>query len=259
MIKADKPIGNGHPTEKGGKRLRSGVTHATPLRHPMLLRLKVSLVPQSAQPQLEHGSAYRPIRATTAYGRYHHLRDVAGQPVDAPRPLDSCIVMRWCEGTWGALRYLDLLRIRLSLRLSLRHPVAGASLGKDAGRVLRALPDLRRSLTRWVRSVRISPDSSGPPDPLQQMVVVHTRPGLVDSSTGIWYQEESPGIRNTCGGNHSDSIFAVHKRHEILRYSWAVDLKPSRSQTTPFVRGAIVIEEDPSFRPSASGSRREAR
>ena len=123
---------------------------------------------------LTHEGPYRP---TTANGRYHHLRDVAGQPVDAPRPLDSCIVMRWCEGTWGALRYLDLLRIRLSLRLSLRHPIAGANLGKDAGRVLRALPDLRRSLTRWVRSVRISPDSSGPPDPLQQMVVVHHPPG----------------------------------------------------------------------------------
>ena len=122
-------------------------------------------------------SQYGTLWPTTAYGRYHHLRDVAGQPVDAPRPLDSYIVMRWCEGTWGALRYLDLLRIRLSLRLSLRHPVAGASLGKDAGRVLRALPDLRRSLTRWVRSVRISPDSSGPPDPLQQMVVVHHPPG----------------------------------------------------------------------------------
>ena len=29
---------------------------------------------------------------TTAYGRYHNLRDVAGQPVEAPRTRDSCSV-----------------------------------------------------------------------------------------------------------------------------------------------------------------------
>ena len=82
----------------------------------------------------------RPYRPTTAYGRYHHLRDVAWQPVNAPRPLNSCIVMRWGEGAWGVSRYPDLLRIRLYLRLPLRHPVAEARLGKDAGRVLRVLP-----------------------------------------------------------------------------------------------------------------------
>ena len=34
------------------------------------------------------------------------------------------------------------------------------------------------------------------------------------------------------------STFAVYNRHEILRYSWAVDLKPARSRTIPFVRAA---------------------
>ena len=29
---------------------------------------------------------------TTVYGRYHHLRNVAGQPVKAHRTSDSCIV-----------------------------------------------------------------------------------------------------------------------------------------------------------------------
>ena len=67
-------------------------------------------------PHLEDGSAYRQLRPTTAYGRYHHLRDVAGQPVNAPGPLDSCIVM-WRGGeTIGASRCTDLLGIRLSLR-----------------------------------------------------------------------------------------------------------------------------------------------
>ena len=31
---------------------------------------------------------------TSAYGRYHYLRDVARQPLDAPRPLNSCSVTR---------------------------------------------------------------------------------------------------------------------------------------------------------------------
>ena len=65
----------------------------------------------------------------------------------------------------GASCYPDLLRIRLFPRLPLGHPVADARLGKEVGRVLRVLPDLRCSLTRWVRSVRTSPDLSGPPDP----------------------------------------------------------------------------------------------
>ena len=69
------------------------------------------------QPELQReGTAYTPLRPTTAYGRYHHFRDVAGQPVNAPGPLDSCIVM-WRGGeTIGASRCTDLLGIRLSLR-----------------------------------------------------------------------------------------------------------------------------------------------
>ena len=34
---------------------------------------------------------------TTAYGRYHHLRDVARQPVGTPRTRDSCSVTGWEE------------------------------------------------------------------------------------------------------------------------------------------------------------------
>ena len=45
-------------------------------------------------PHLEDGSAYRQLRPTTAYGRYHRLRDVARQAFDAPRSLDSRSVMR---------------------------------------------------------------------------------------------------------------------------------------------------------------------
>ncbi len=37
-------------------------------------------------------------RPTTAYGRYHYLRDVARQPVDAPRSLDSRSVTRMGRG-----------------------------------------------------------------------------------------------------------------------------------------------------------------
>ena len=44
---------------------------------------------QLPQPHLKDGSVYRPLRPTTAYGRYHHLRDVARQAFDAPRSLDS--------------------------------------------------------------------------------------------------------------------------------------------------------------------------
>ena len=65
--------------------------------------------------------------------------------------------------------------------------------------------------------------------------------------------------RLTSISGHPIGTFTVHKRHEILRYSWLVGLKPARSRTTPFVRGAIVLEEDPLSPPSASDSRREAR
>ena len=50
------------------------------------------------------------------------------------------------------------------------------------------------------------------------------------------------------------SKIAVHKRHEILRHSWAVDLKPAHSRTTPFVSGAISLDEDQSSPLSASRS-----
>ena len=71
----------------------------------------------SLQPDLPpKSSQFGTCRPTNAYGRYHHLRDVAGQPVNAPGPLDSCIVM-WRGGeTIGASRCTDLLGIRLSLR-----------------------------------------------------------------------------------------------------------------------------------------------
>ena len=36
------------------------------------------------------------------YGRYHHIRDVAGQPVNAPRTRDSCLVKRCGGVTQGA-------------------------------------------------------------------------------------------------------------------------------------------------------------
>ena len=36
---------------------------------------------------------------TNAYGRYHHLRNVARQPIDAPRSLNSCSVTRRDAGT----------------------------------------------------------------------------------------------------------------------------------------------------------------
>ena len=51
------------------------------------------------------------------------------------------------------------------------------------------------------------------------------------------------------GGAWADVIFAVHKRHKILRYSWAVEMKLAGSQTTPFVRDTIVLGEDPSSPP----------
>ena len=39
-------------------------------------------------------SQYSRLRPTTAYGRYHRLRDVARQAFDAPRSVDSRSVMR---------------------------------------------------------------------------------------------------------------------------------------------------------------------
>ena len=51
------------------------------------------------------------------------------------------------------------------------------------------------------------------------------------------------------GGAWADVTFAVHKRHNILRYSWAVEMKLARSQTIPFVRDTIVLGEDPVVSP----------
>ena len=47
-------------------------------------------------------SQYGILWLTSAYGRYHNLRDVARQAFDAPRALDSCSVMR--RGGTGLMR-----------------------------------------------------------------------------------------------------------------------------------------------------------
>ena len=49
--------------------------------------------------QFKNGTAYRQVRPTTAYGRFRYLRDVARQPVEAPRTRDSCSVTRRDGGT----------------------------------------------------------------------------------------------------------------------------------------------------------------
>ena len=63
--------------------------------------------PHTGEENRGHGaerlsSVYRQVRPTSAYGRYHNLRDVARQAFDAPRPLDSCSVMR--RGGTGLMR-----------------------------------------------------------------------------------------------------------------------------------------------------------
>ena len=55
---------------------------------------------------------FLPLSHPPGHAQYY-LRDVAWQPVNAPRSLDSCIVMRWGGETQGASRYPDLLRIHL--------------------------------------------------------------------------------------------------------------------------------------------------
>ena len=52
----------------------------------------------------------------------------------------------------------------------------------------------------------------------------------------------------------STETFAVYNRHEIPSYSWAVDFKLAPSRTTPFVRSATFLDEDPSSPISASPS-----
>ena len=42
---------------------------------------------------------YGTLWPTNTYGRYHHLRNVARQPIDAPRSLNSCSVTRRDAGT----------------------------------------------------------------------------------------------------------------------------------------------------------------
>ena len=53
---------------------------------------ELDIASQGAATTQDSGSAYSRRRPTSAYGRYHHLRDVARQAFDAPRPLDSCRV-----------------------------------------------------------------------------------------------------------------------------------------------------------------------
>ena len=51
------------------------------------------------------------------------LDEATVPPAPAAKLRDSCILMWWGEGTKGASRYPDLLRIRLFPRLPLGHPV----------------------------------------------------------------------------------------------------------------------------------------
>ena len=83
-------------------------------------------------------SQFSLVRPTTAYGRYHHLRDVARQAFDAPRSLDSRSVTRIGRGKATQERFRRHPALRPSqscLRLfpppSIWHPVADGRRGED--------------------------------------------------------------------------------------------------------------------------------
>ena len=67
-----------------------------------------------------------------------------------------------------------------------------------------------------------------------------------DALERVLWCGRSEDFRNRHGGParvalNLEPTFAVHSRHEILRYSWLVGLKPARSRSTRFVRGSIVV------------------
>ena len=56
-----------------------------------------SVTTHNPQPHLKDSSAYRQLRPTNVYGRYHYLRDVARQAFDASRSLDPRSLMRMAQ------------------------------------------------------------------------------------------------------------------------------------------------------------------
>ena len=100
-------------------------------RHYKSLRLLYENLPARS-------SQYSTLRPTTAYGRYHHLRDVARQAFDAPRSLDSRSVTRIGRGKATQERFRQHPALRPSqscLRLfpppSIWHPIADERRGED--------------------------------------------------------------------------------------------------------------------------------
>ena len=129
-----------------------------------------------------------PVSATSAHGRYHHFRDVAGQPVKAPRPLDSCIVMQWgnvksvtltrptyasaspCVSPFG-IRTLDIFH---SL------PTATDVLSLGAGLSLRQLSSLRGSPQNWqlAEAYAVTSSSRNPSPARNSKLRQNTRPNM---------------------------------------------------------------------------------
>ena len=164
---------------------------------------------------------------------------MAGQPVNAPRPLDSCIVMRWSGGTQGASRWLRpwlsaLSRLLLPQRLRLRHPVSDARLGEDVGGLLASSPRLRRRLFTAAlprkRSASLLIQQSVPHRPDQDLLL------------RAYGQLALGGVDGLANGRLTPLASAIPAydvpwensrstyRHNGLGYRWTVDLKPAHGQ-----------------------------
>ena len=143
----------------------------------MMLEPSTSAGSQAAQPHLEDGTTYRPLRPTNVHGRQNRLRVVAGDSVNLRRPSahsQLCIEREERK---------ERSPLTLLLRLGPRQTVTGKAYREDEV-VLSALSpaqDVGRGRTPRLRSA------------LKQIVVLYG-PTFAENSNGTGFRFRSPGL-----------------------------------------------------------------
>ena len=125
----------------------------------------------------------------------------------------------------------------LPLRLS--HPIAPIGLGENVLGVVRLISQLAPQTNQVSR---IHPRTAGP-----GLASLHSQQMLVGKNTPS--VDLRLGQQVVLGALERNRLncelkLAAHNRHQKLRYSWAVELQPTRSQTTSSAPGAAVPGED---------------
>ena len=159
---------------------------------------------KAPQPHLEDGSVYRQNRPTNVDGRYHHLRDVAWQPVGAPRPCDSRSVTHQSGGTGGTSRWSFGGQILCNSTRGHRRSFRS---------------EVTEDFVTWLRSF----DDSGysqdsPPDMVGSCLVCFQgvsgcRPGVTHDMIGHRTGSRAPSLRVSAAVRCQLWLFSGRRRH----------------------------------------------